>query len=409
MNAVDPNYFNSEKIREQSLRSDSESECISLIQIAGWDLLTKYLNGGLGRIWWCYPFKLGVSSVLQVMAKSLVEKWQIYSIRFDKKNPMEGLRDNAKVESVLCRHYHFLPTALKGFSDRKTVCILQNESLSVVNNKIILKMVESIGKLRPFLLSYWFHGSIGSGDVKSGWSDVDGLAIVSSETLISPEKLRQLRSGLIQARSHMVDFMPYQLHGHFILAETDLISFPSSMFPSVLFKNAKCVVATKHDLFLCERFDRRMALEMLWKHGVDDLLGNCDLSGGGTLRQIVFLHRVFLLPSLVFQAFNKPCFKKDSFERLSEIFSAEEIKVFESASKIWSEWQPPPQYIRRIFILTSLFKFNPLLHQVMTHKLGKRVAWFSRSSSLQWDNLAREMSTIAENVWQRTLTESSDD
>jgi hypothetical protein len=206
----------------------------------------------------------------------------------------------------------------------------------------------------------------------------------------------------------MVDFMPYQLHGHFVLAEPDLRSFPSCMFPVVLYENAKCILATTKNISFCERFDRRMSLEMLWKHGINDLNHIASGGLGDTLMKIAFLHRIFLLPCLVFQAQNRPCFKKKAFEQLAEIFSPEEISVFRKASGIWHGWQPPSMWTRMACRLAWPFRFNPLLYEVVSHNIGKKLPWFSRNPAIDWPNLAGEMGLIAGNIWQRILDEARD-
>lgn len=361
----------------------------------------------MGKYVVSFPFRVGFSNVLKEKAMKLFMKWREFSERFDIACSVCNIKI-FDIELLLCFHYQSIASLLETYSEGNNVCVHQHVCHKFVHENIISKMIGSLNKLRPFLLSYWFHGSIGSNDVTSDWSDVDGLAIVSIDTFSSPDKLRQLRIGLIQSRSYMLDFMPYQLHGHFILAEPDLISFPSCMFPTVLFENAQCAIATSANLSLCERFDRRMALEMLWKHGVADLLETSDFKLENTLSRIAFLHRIFLFPCLVFQVYNKPCFKKDAFERLSELFLPEEIIIFQQASTIWSIWQSPPPYAKMAFHIAWPFRFNSLLYQAMTHKIGKKLPWFSNVPPVKWPTLMEEMRTIVEKVWQRILNDIRD-
>lgn len=388
---------------ETSLHSNNKLECIGLMQIASWELLSKYLNGGIGHDWWMYPFKLGISNVLIDMAKSLILKWECFSEHFGEENPLINLKTKIDVELVLCRHYQSIETKLKQFSDEKSRLVFQYQNHQIEHSKIISRLLNNICQLRPYLHSYWFHGSIGSNEVKPGWSDFDGLAIISNSTFNCPENLRKLRLGLIKCRAYMIDFMPYQLHGHFILTESDLRSFPSCMFPSVLFESAQCVVAKTPFISLNERYDRRMAIEMLWKHGVKDII---SIQPGGlkdTLKKIVFLHRLYFLPCLAFQVQNKPCFKKTAFKQLDKLFTSKEIQVFQKASKIWSDWQSPSTIAQIVSRIARLFRFNPLLYQAASHKIGKNIKWISCTSEIYWDTLLEDARVLAENLWQRTI------
>jgi len=223
----------------ESIESRDKECCIRLLQISGWELLTAYLNGGLGKSWWCYPIILGVSRSLENSSLLLVNRWNEFCTCFDVANPFCRNRNKISIEDTICTHYNSIATTNMDYLQGNGIAIAQNEHTVHQLGKEICDFRKSIDKIRPYLLSYWLHGSVGSDEVKPDWSDLDGLAIVSSKTLGSPRKLKKLRKGLICAKSYMTDFMPYQLHGHFILAEPDLKSYPSSMFPRILFSHAK--------------------------------------------------------------------------------------------------------------------------------------------------------------------------
>lgn len=402
------NILDPEKAWINGLESGNKTDCISLLQIAGWELLSQYLNGGLGHDWWLFPAKLGSSKVLRERARSLIVKWQMYSKHFGIHSPTGDVVDDINVELVLCNHYQFIGTLLEQYSAKNTIRIPQLNNRDSERSKVLLRMVEALDKLQPFLLSYWFHGSVGSNEVKPGWSDFDGLAIVSEQVFSAPENLANLRLGLIKSRAFMVDFMPYQLHGHFVLAETDLRSYPSCMFPAVLFENAQCVISDSSYLSLCERFDRRMALEILWKHGIKDLITITSNDLNNTLRKIAFLHRVFLLPCLIFQAGNNPCFKRKAFEQLAEIFTLEEVNVIRQASSVWSTWEIPNLSARIACRMARPLRFNPLFYQKMSHKIGEKIQWFQSDSAADWPKLAENMRVVAGKAWQRALCNDND-
>ena len=64
-----------EKVWNFYLKKENLWGCIRLIQIAGWQLLSKYLNGGIGKYWFLYPFYLGCSKTIRASSASLVSQW----------------------------------------------------------------------------------------------------------------------------------------------------------------------------------------------------------------------------------------------------------------------------------------------------------------------------------------------
>ena len=146
-----------------------------------------------------------------------------------------------------------------------------------------------------------------------------------------------------------------------------------------------------------------MALEMLWVHGIADLRKPSQYHLTNTLRKIAFLHRVFMLPCLVMQANGKPCFKKDAFGRLAEVFTPEEADLFGQISQVWQDWKQPPFWVRTVAGTAWPFRFNPLLYQMLSHKIIRKLPWFSRAKNIDWKIAADSMRTVADNVWERTI------
>lgn len=380
--------------------SDSDwGECIALLQLGGWDLLSYYLNGGLGRNWWKFPAALGTSTALEESSRDLCAKWRTVAEIGGFTFPLKGC-DGVPTAEVISAHYEAIPAFLHSLHGRTELRTIRQTRRFGGRSVTLTRMVEDLSTLTPELMGYWLHGSVGSSDVKPYWSDVDGLAIVGASAATSRSALERLRAGLIRSRSYMVDHMPYQLHGHFVLAEPDLQNMPAEMFPLQLFDEAECAVSGSDTLLIGQRRDRLLALEMLWRHGVADLL-QAPLAAMNTCRKIAFLHRVYLLPVLVFQAHGEPIFKRHAFERLDEVFTPAEVRVIRTASSVWEEWSPPPWYARAVIGSARVFRHNPLLYQAASHWIGRRLPWLSRAPDIDWPHLSTRMAAVAHDVWDR--------
>lgn len=386
---------------EGFLQTGRRTDCIRFLQQEGWSLLSDYLNGGLGRIWWAYPLYLGSSNVLHRKAEALRSKWSDFYVKFAAKNPMQNVFKS--VPELLSIHYKEISSLLAEVaadSDSEKFLILTERS--DVDQRLD-KLVSAIQSFEVPPIAYFFHGSIGSGDAKPGWSDVDGLALVSRDCLEDDEKLKTFRRQLIDARKYMVDYLPIQLHGHFVLAEPDLVCYPSPMFPYELFKYAKCISATRKVINLNQRNDPHMALYQLWNHGIKDLLASPKSSKISVLRKVAFLHRVYLLPCLVAQAYGEPLFKKEAFYCLHRYFLDQEIQCINRISSFWEMWTPPDKLTLEVSKIAMLARFNPILYQKISHKVVNLLPWVNSTTQLAWEEEFFEMRTVAKNVWKRTV------
>ena len=168
------------------------------------------------------PFRVGSSASLRSEAMLLSEGWSSFSRRFEELGPRRH-EYRGSVEDLLCHHYAMLSRALGPLKSPEPFVLNHTRRTCPNLHPALHRLVRLFQAQQKNLVSYWFHGSIGSDEAKPGWSDVDGLAIVSSSTLADPARVRSLRIATLRARSHLLDVMPYQLHGHFIVAASGSI------------------------------------------------------------------------------------------------------------------------------------------------------------------------------------------
>jgi len=169
----------------------------------------------------------------------------------------------------------------------------------------------------------------------------------------------------------------------------------------------KCILATQQSVQVSEIWDKRLALEMLWKHGISDLLSVGTLQESGTLKKIIYLHRVYLLPCLVAQVYDKPQYKKTAFNHLDLYFGDKEIEVLQAVSKIWKNWQSPLLHVRFLAKIARIAKFNPFLYPKLSLEIGNRLPWLHNAPQLNWDDLSLKTKLLSERVWLSAVHEVS--
>ncbi|MDF1760623.1 MAG: nucleotidyltransferase domain-containing protein [Coxiellaceae bacterium] len=386
----------------RAVRLRNRQKCVGILQILGWQLLTKYVNGGLGKAVILYPIIYGESKSIKAMASSLLSMWAEYSYVFGHK--YSRTKQQLDVADVICLHYSYIGKELDRISwPGKLVKVPSVVNYDLCENKLTKRIVKSLRNTDVPIHSFWFHGSIGSGEVKQGWSDMDSLVILSSKALLSSEYLKKIRKKLINMRKYMVDMWPYQMHGHFVLAEIDFNSLPSCMFPSGLFKYASCVFSKKQIFKIYERADKEMAMNLLWRDGVADLTQFSRLKRWNTLDKVAFLHRVYFLPCLVAQVCDSPCFKRNAFSRLQDFFTPEEADEILKVCEIWEHWNEPRFRTRVIARITTIARYNPILYQKLSLNLGKYLSWLENARSINFNERANKMSVVAQSVWDRVV------
>lgn len=407
MESIDTGYFQQSGAWKVCVYNGNTKKCLSLLQFHGASLLSRYLNGGIGKSILIYPLYLAVSKSLLVMAQDLVAMWRDYNTLSSNETASRILDaiDEDGVESVISAHYRLID--LIELKEKLQPVLRQSVSSKPVDKKKRIEklLLKDIGSATVYLHSFWVHGSIGSSDEKETWSDVDTLAIVDREAVINPVSLARLRKKLILSRRRMVDYFPFQVHGHFILAEQDLRCYPSALFPAVLFDSARCLCSKAGD-FVCYSYqDQYIALNMLWNHGVKDLIDEIQINQKG-ISKILFLHRIYLLPCLVFQVLGRPAFKKDVFSNLSEFFTKDECELFFESSKIWRDWSKPKLLPRLIVRFAKILRYNPILYQKFSHIIGSKLTWVP-DSGMEWDSLSANFRNVSQDIWNRLAELSS--
>lgn len=293
---------------------------------------------------------------------------------------MAELKAAAKKEKISSNKLCKIVSGLYVFLDSVFIkCPSGRKEIEVASFSSWQKKVKDSKYLRPvFMLNqylgrnlsqelsgFYLHGSLSTLDYSKGNSDFDTVAIVKDETLLNPEKLWRLRGKIKRVNNilYLLDIL--QHHGATILTDFEILNYPNSSFPLVLFDFSTCLGKSSQRLVVFEReAEERKSqfndcLEYLEKISSEKK----HLSAQGFK---LFLSLVQLLPALYFEAkYRAYIYKKFSFDKVKEEFSKKEWEIIEKASRVREVWRYSPVFpplFQNIFSIFPKFKSLALVY-----------------------------------------------
>jgi len=209
------------------------------------------------------------------------------------------------------------------------------------------------------------HGSISTLDDAVGFSDMDLVFVINTESLINSNSLLKLRSKARQILSCTYLFDPLMHHGPFYISEIDLQWYPEPFFPTVLFKYSTNLLDTETPLSVKTRkcLDKTRKLIRVFK----DFFENRSKSGftvsnGYELEWV--LASVMLLPALFLQCKTGIFrYKKDTFTDALSYFSSEEWEPVATASEIRSNLPKRLPPTKQVVFASKLLCWPGLIQQ----------------------------------------------
>ena len=247
--------------------------------------------------------------------------------------------------------------------------------------------------IKDNVIDFLIHGSLSTLDYSKGWSDLDTLIIVNSETIENPLELIRLREKLLSAHDYLLQLDPLQHHGFIYCSEFDLGQYLSHCIPIEVLKESKSLFKNSELLIKYDRsklemrrfFDQKT--ELLKNAYETGILRHHRYKGKylqenyidlNTMYQMkYFLSIVMSLPIYFLDALGEPCYKKDSFSKIKSLFG-KEWEIVERASFVrtkWSEYESHPYLGNRIpfwlieEIGSNYFERAYMLSKVMSEKL----------------------------------------
>jgi len=217
------------------------------------------------------------------------------------------------------------------------------------------------------------HGSVASRDFIVGWSDLDATIIISESTLEDPKKLCRLREASLSIHECIQRFDRLQHHGIHFLSPYDLLAYPDTYLPHVLYQDAVSLLGNlKLDISvrnsMPEQVERFNSIHRLFKESIavgemrhhqfnGEYLQDSFVNADNAMYQMkYFLSLVMLLPSYFANLRGILCSKSRSFELCRPFISEKAWSIVELASQVRSEWaihSPPvkneiPDWIQQI-------------------------------------------------------------
>ena len=108
-------------------------------------------------------------------------------------------------------------------------------------NEHIILLKNELQSIRRHLAGAFVHGSFATGEEIS-YSDFDGLIILSQSTLADEKQLSEVAFTLHTLRRYMHRIDPFQHHGWFVLAESDLENYPEWFLPVAVLKHSRSLL-----------------------------------------------------------------------------------------------------------------------------------------------------------------------
>lgn len=202
------------------------------------------------------------------------------------------------------------------------------------------ELAEALLPFRNTLCGFYLHGSLATGDFVPYWSDVDTLVVVRSGTFHDLTALVELRHALLSSFRHFFAIDSLQLHGYFVISESDLCYYPQTYFPLVLFGYARSFYPGDPVLQVRVRDSQREALQIFWRQAKAFAVRAAEnrYNFQTVFERKVFLHAIFSFPLFFLQAKGEHYYKRDSFGQARAALPNDWWNAVDIASDIMRSW-----------------------------------------------------------------------
>lgn len=250
--------------------------------------------------------------------------------------------------------------------------------------KSLIRMSNLLDCLKEFIYGAYLHGSLATLDYKKGYSDVDTVIILKTETFKDPKLLLFLRKKLLSSLLFSLQIDPFQHHNHFILTEISLKYYSDFIFPSVIFKHALTISgAQKLSIFPLKK-------DRVEDKKFDEFFTNLRNIKFKKLRNHHFLKfyvsYMLLFPSYYYQQDNKFYYKKEAIQKFQKENKLQEIGDFiNSLTFIRDHWRIRTYGLDRLaMMIPNLFWFQLIRKLNKPKKLERQLLEKSIKQSLHF-------------------------
>ena len=190
----------------------------------------------------------------------------------------------------------------------------------------------------PALLGAYVHGSYSTADCNT-YSDLDALVILKREVACDPQRLFDFAKVAAGTDRLLIEADILQHHAHFVLTEIDLDFYSDTYFPRVLFSLATELSSEKPLVIGTVRDSQAEAYAQLYR--------TCKrFMAPWRRRQLHVAYHVklqlsnfMILPALLLQVIQRPCYKRDSFSLARPMFDKDTWQVMDEVSELRRAWR----------------------------------------------------------------------
>lgn len=204
----------------------------------------------------------------------------------------------------------------------------------------LIEMMSALAEIRNEIRLAVVHGSIATGE-EIEYSDFDGLIIIADEAMMDADRLSETAYRLHQMRKIMHRLDPFQHHGWFVLAESELKNYPEWFLPTAVLHHSKSLIG-ENKVIVKVQESPDVSFKKSFYRICESLIKK--LSGSKADWNLYQLKSIFsefmMLPSAYVQARDEQgIFKKFSFESMREDFTPDEFHVMDEVTSIRSNWK----------------------------------------------------------------------
>ncbi len=215
------------------------------------------------------------------------------------------------------------------------------------------------------LRAAFVHGSHSTGDT-TAYSDLDTLVIVRTEAVTDAERLLRLARELAFSCRYLQRADVLQHHGHFVLTEIDLDWYCDAHFPSVLYAYSTCMLGDDGLVIARQRDSSREARQQLAAMCARFTARKnaAALATGFGLK--LHLSCFMILPALLLQWRNAPCYKRESFERVRPLYAPDDYCIMDEVGDLRREWRQDP-----LGAIGHVASLHPVLRGALAQRRGR--------------------------------------
>jgi len=280
----------------------------------------------------------------------------------------------------------------------ETVKFSLDEIRSENINYYFKEISKNIFQIEEYIDLFSIHGSYSDNSYKIGWSDVDTFLIINRKSCKDPSSLLEIRKICISIEKLFLKICPLQHHGVISIGADDLELYDSHYLPIPVVESSKHIYRRKQPIKYSQNnkvsgayyslLDRYKHIKAAEKSGIymhhpfkqTGLPIEHKKLSYHMYQLFCFLGYLMTSPAYFLDAIGKPTTKKDSFSKISDYFSYDQLEIIFIASEIRKIWPEKigidyqlnyiPQWLLKT-LPKDYFQKSKLLFELFLNKISE--------------------------------------